>query len=52
MVLLKTYHRHGDSAWVEVEMERYAPLGDPAEIKLRGNHLSLRKEEADGIILE
>jgi len=37
---------------VEVEMERYAPLGDPAEIKLRGNHLSLRKKEADGIILE
>jgi len=36
----------------EIEMERYAPLGDPVEIKLRGNHLSLRKEEATGIILE
>jgi len=36
----------------EIEMERYAPLGDPMEVKLRGNHLSLRKEEARGIILE
>lgn len=36
----------------EIKMERYAPLGDPMEVKLRGNHLSLRKEEAEGIILE
>lgn len=35
----------------EVEMERYAPLGDPVEIKLKGYHLSLRKEEADSIVL-
>lgn len=35
-----------------IEMERYAPLGDPVEVKLRGNHLSLRKEEAESIILE
>ncbi|ATW26427.1 FeoA family protein [Candidatus Formimonas warabiya] len=31
----------------EVEMERYAPLGDPVEIKLKGTHLSLRKSEAE-----
>lgn len=36
----------------ELEMERYAPLGDPVELKLNGCHLSLRKEEADTIILE
>ncbi len=36
----------------EIEMERYAPLGDPVEIKLKGYHLSLRKEEAENIILE
>ncbi len=30
----------------EVEIERYAPLGDPIEVKIRGYHLSLRKEEA------
>ncbi|MEA1961614.1 MAG: ferrous iron transport protein A [Bacillota bacterium] len=36
-----------------IEMERYAPLGDPVEIKLNGEyHVSLRKEEADSIILE
>ncbi len=35
----------------EIEMERYAPLGDPIEIKLKGYHLSLRKEEADNILL-
>lgn len=30
-----------------VEVVRYAPLGDPIEIKIRGYLLSLRKEEAD-----
>jgi DtxR family Mn-dependent transcriptional regulator len=37
---------------VKVTMERTAPLGDPIEIKLRGYHLSLRRREADSIILE
>ncbi|MFH2002734.1 MAG: FeoA family protein, partial [Planctomycetota bacterium] len=32
-----------------VEVERVAPLGDPIEIKVKGYHLSLRKEEAAGI---
>ncbi|MDD3267853.1 MAG: FeoA family protein [Syntrophomonadaceae bacterium] len=36
----------------ELVMERYAPLGDPVEVKNQGFHLSLRKEEADTIILE
>jgi len=36
----------------EIEMERYAPLGDPVEIKLKGYHLSLRKEEAENIVIE
>ena len=35
-----------------VEMERIAPLGDPVEIKVRGYHLSLRKEEAERIRVE
>ena len=30
-----------------LEMERFAPLGDPLEVKITGCHLSLRKEEAD-----
>lgn len=28
---------------------RFAPLGDPIEIQVRGFHLSLRKTEAQGI---
>lgn len=32
-----------------VEIVRYAPLGDPIEIKIRGYFLSLRKQEADQI---
>lgn len=32
-----------------VEVVRYAPLGDPIEIKVRGYCLSLRKQEADRI---
>jgi len=36
----------------EVEMERVAPLGDPVEIKIKGYHLSLRKEEATNIKVE
>ncbi len=35
-----------------IELERIAPLGDPIEIKVRGYHLSLRKEEAKGIEVE
>ena len=36
----------------EVEMERIAPLGDPMEIRIKGYHLSLRKEEAANIFVE
>ena len=28
---------------------RFAPMGDPIEIEIRGFHLSLRKAEAQGI---
>ena len=31
---------------------RAAPLGDPLEFKLRGYHLTLRREEAEQIIIE
>jgi ferrous iron transport protein A len=34
-----------------VELVRFAPLGDPVEIKLRGYHLSLRKHEAELILV-
>lgn len=31
---------------------RAAPLGDPLEFKLRGYHLTLRREEAEQITIE
>jgi ferrous iron transport protein A len=31
---------------------RTAPLGDPIEIKVRGYHLTLRKSEAEHILVE
>ncbi len=31
---------------------RAAPLGDPLEIKVRGYHLTLRREEAEQIVVE
>ena len=34
-----------------VELVRFAPLGDPVEIKVRGYHLTLRKHEADQIFV-
>ena len=33
----------------KVELIRFAPLGDPVEIKIRGYNLSLRKHEAEQI---
>jgi Fe2+ transport system protein FeoA len=32
-----------------IEVIRFAPLGDPMEIKVRCGHLSLRKADASGI---
>jgi DtxR family Mn-dependent transcriptional regulator len=32
-----------------IEIERVAPLGDPVDVKVKGYHLSLRKEEAANI---
>ena len=39
----------GLTVGVEFEVVRFAPLGDPIEIKVRSYHLSLRKLEASGI---
>jgi Fe2+ transport system protein FeoA len=36
----------------KVKLERIAPLGDPIEIFVKGFHLSLRKEEASGVMVE
>ena len=34
-----------------IEVVRFAPMGDPIDIKIRGYHLSLRRKEAQGIIV-
>jgi ferrous iron transport protein A len=34
-----------------ITLVRTAPLGDPLEIKIRGYHLTLRKSEADHILV-
>ncbi len=36
----------------EVFVQKYAPLGDPIEISLRGFNLALRKSEATLILVE
>lgn len=35
-----------------VEVIRYAPLGDPVELKVRGYNLTLRKNEAEQIWIQ
>jgi len=35
-----------------IAVERVAPLGGPIEVKIKGYHLSLRKEEAENIFVE
>ncbi len=32
-----------------VELVRFAPMGDPVEIRIRGYNLSLRRHEADQV---
>ena len=34
------------------ELVKLAPLGDPIDIKIKKYHLSLRKEEAEQIVVE
>lgn len=37
---------------VEISVRGKAPLGDPMEIVVRGFRLTLRKEEANGVVVE
>lgn len=39
-------------AGTRITLIRTAPLGDPIEIKLRGYHLTLRKSEAEHVVVE
>jgi ferrous iron transport protein A len=38
-------------AGTPVTLVRTAPMGDPLEIKIRGYHLTLRKDEAEHVLV-
>lgn len=42
----------GLTVGAQFEVVRFAPMGDPIDIKVRGYHLSLRKNEAAGVLVE
>ena len=35
----------------EISVEKYAPLRDPIEFVIKGYHISLRRDEAENIIM-
>jgi Fe2+ transport system protein FeoA len=37
---------------ITIKVVRVAPLGDPIEIELRGYHLSLRRKEAEAVLIQ
>ena len=39
-------------AGTALQLVRFAPLGDPVEIKLRGYYLTLRRHEAEQILVQ
>ena len=42
----------GVTPGANVTFKKVAPLGDPIEINIRGYELSLRKDEADKVLIE
>lgn len=42
----------GITKGVQVYVRKVAPLGDPIEVTVRGYELSLRKEEAENILID
>lgn len=42
----------GITKGIEVFVRKVAPLGDPIEVTVRGYELSLRKSEAESILVE
>jgi ferrous iron transport protein A len=42
----------GITKGVEIYVRKVAPLGDPIEVNVRGYELSLRKEDAESILVE
>jgi len=50
-ILAKRLAEMGIGRGASVEFERVAPLGDPIDIKIKGYHLTLRKNEAADIVI-
>lgn len=42
----------GITKGVEIFIRKVAPLGDPVEVNVRGFELTLRKDEAEKIVIE
>ncbi|RNL20779.1 hypothetical protein DMP07_04160 [Slackia faecicanis] len=42
----------GITKGVEIYVRKVAPLGDPIEVSVRGYELSLRKSEAENVLVE
>ena len=42
----------GITKGVTLDVVKVAPLGDPIEVKVRGYQLSIRKAEAEAILIE
>ncbi len=42
----------GITKGVEIYVRKVAPFGDPIEVNLRGYELSLRKEDAEMVVVE
>jgi ferrous iron transport protein A len=42
----------GITKGTQIEVRKVAPLGDPIEVKVRGYELSVRKADAENIIVE
>jgi ferrous iron transport protein A len=40
------------NSFTTIEPVRFAPMGDPVEIKVRGYNLTLRKSEAEQILVK
>ena len=41
----------GITRGIKIQLVRFAPMGDPIDIKVRGYHLSLRRKEAEVILV-
>jgi len=51
-LLAKRFCELGGINGTKIKIEKIAPLGDPISIKIKNTEISIRKEEAESIIVE